>query len=297
VEFGDRRHGRGTTRAATAAGLVAIVVMATVAALSLSSAGAPSASAVALHDVDNRSAIAAVTRITQLDDTIKAGQAALPAAEAAAAAAPIAAQAARDAEASVQTNGPPAPNGTSSGVVNAASSAILDELAPEQATATRIAADQAVVATTAHRDSIRGALAAASAERGGILADLEQRGQARTRWSIGLLSLLGDPVTVENVRGIAAWIGAESNNSRYNNPLATTMAAPGASDVNSVGVKSYPNDAIGLDATVRTLHNGFYPAILAALAKGDSAQRVVTAVATSPWGTGINAVRRLQLDG
>jgi hypothetical protein len=271
--------------------------MASVAALAFSSAGAPSASAAALHDVDTRSALAAVTRISQLDYTVKAGLSALPEAEAAAAAAPIKAQAARDAEASVHTNGPPAPNGTSTGVVNAASSAILDELAPEQATATRVAAEQAVVETAAHRDSIREALAAASAERGRILGDLENGGQARTRWSIGLLDQLGDPVTVENVRGLAAWIGAESNNSRFHNPLATTMGAPGASDANTVGVKNYPNDAIGIDATVRTLHNGFYQGVLAALAKGDSAQRLVTAVAASPWGTGINAVRRLQLDG
>jgi hypothetical protein len=297
VEIGNRRHQRGTTRVATAAGLVAVVVMASVAGLVLSSAGAPSASAVALHDADTGSALAAVTRVNQLDYTIKAGQAALPAAEAAAAAAPIKAQAARDAEVKVHANGPPAPNGTSTGVVNAASSAILDELAPEQATATRVAADQAVIATTAQRDSIRGAIAAASAERGRILADLEHNGQSRTRWSIGLLDLLGDPVTVENVRGLAAWIGAESNNARFHNPLATTMGAPGATDANSVGVKFYPNDAVGLDATMRTLHNGFYPGILAALARGDSPQRVVMAVAASPWGTGINAVRRLQLDG
>ena len=295
--LGDRRRERGTTQVATAAGLVAVIAMATIAALAFSTAGAPSASAVALDDADHRSALATVARIQQVDDTIRASHAALPAAEAAANAAPTKAQAARAAEAHLRANGPPAPDGTSTGVVNSASSAILDELAPEQATATRVAADQAVIATTARRYSLRGALATASAERGRLVADLEQHGQARTRWSIGLLDLLGDPVTVENIRALSAWIGAESNNSRYHNPLATTMGASGASDVNSVGVKSYPNDIIGLDATVRTLHNGYYPAILAALAQGNSAQRVVVAVASSPWGTGINAVRRLQLDG
>jgi hypothetical protein len=47
---------------------------------------------------------------------------------------------------------------------------------------------------------------------------------------------------------------------------------------------------------MRTLRNGRYGGILAALAAGDSAARVVHAVAASHWGTGENAVRRLELE-
>jgi hypothetical protein len=114
---------------------------------------------------------------------------------------------------------------------------------------------------------------------------------------VQLLDRLVAPATAENVRALSAWIEAEFNRADLNNPLATTMPAPGARSVNDHGVKGYPSVAIGLDATVRTLRNGLYPGILAALAGGDSALRVVQAVAASPWGTGDNAVRRLQLDG
>jgi len=56
--------------------------------------------------------------------------------------------------------------------------------------------------------------------------------------------------------------------------------------MNSVGVKAYSSWAVGLRATVITLHNGYYDEILAALRRGDDAQAAADAVAASPWGTG-----------
>jgi hypothetical protein len=57
--------------------------------------------------------------------------------------------------------------------------------------------------------------------------------------------------------------------------------------MNSVGVKSYLSWDQGLDATVKTLMNGKYGGILAALQQGNNASGVLSAVNASPWGTNI----------
>ena len=54
---------------------------------------------------------------------------------------------------------------------------------------------------------------------------------------------------------------------------------------NPAHVRSYPTWRSGLRATLRTLNGPDYGSIRAALAAGDDAQAVATAVAQSPWGT------------
>ena len=51
------------------------------------------------------------------------------------------------------------------------------------------------------------------------------------------------------------------------------------------GVQAYPSWRSGFAATLATLGNGHYPAILSALSAGTSARAVADAVAASPWGT------------
>jgi hypothetical protein len=68
-------------------------------------------------------------------------------------------------------------------------------------------------------------------------------------------------------------------------PLNTTQPEPDATSTNPAGVKSYTSWDQGLTATVSTLMNGRYSDILSALATGSSAQDVVSAVTSSPWGT------------
>ena len=95
-------------------------------------------------------------------------------------------------------------------------------------------------------------------------------------------------MTADNVAAVTAWEMAEGghwNNSAHYNPLNTTQSAPGATSMNYVGVKAYVSWEQGFTATLQTLRNGRYGAILAALARGDDAQAVVDAVAASPWGT------------
>lgn len=100
-----------------------------------------------------------------------------------------------------------------------------------------------------------------------------------------ILKGVGAPVTPENVRVIEAWMRAEGGAS-HNNPLNTTQDAPGASNFNDVGVKTYSSYQQGVQATVQTLLNGMYANIIDALKKGNSAKAVADAIANSPWGTG-----------
>lgn len=89
-----------------------------------------------------------------------------------------------------------------------------------------------------------------------------------------ILQGLGAPRTATNLRILAAWMGYEhgwqADPMAYNNPMNTTLSAPGASDFNSVGVKKYPTAAEGIQATVNTLTNGDYPVLVKALQSGDA---------------------------
>ena len=250
----------------------------------------------AIHDTDLAVAESIAVRVGELNATVGSGALALVDARAGAATAVANAVSARAAEIQALGGAAMRIESTSRHVVDAAADAILGDLAPERARAARAAAEQAVVTTAALVAELEATVSGALDERGRLLAELETGGQALTRWSIDLLGRIDAPVTIDNVRALAAWVGAEQNNVRFRNPLATTMGAPGARDVNDHGVKSYPSDEVGLDATVRTLRNGLYNEILTALQQGDSAVRVVVAVAASPWGTGANAIRRLALD-
>lgn len=103
-------------------------------------------------------------------------------------------------------------------------------------------------------------------------------------WPERLLAALGLPTTEANIVFIRKWEQAEGSKARHN-PLATTQKAPGATDFNSVGVKNYNTEQTGLIATVQTLKNGRYDAVLDALRKSDPVA-AANAVVASPWGTG-----------
>jgi hypothetical protein len=99
-----------------------------------------------------------------------------------------------------------------------------------------------------------------------------------------VLAGIGAPDTPENRRLMNAWQRAEGGSA--DNPFNTTQGAPGATDFNSVGVKRYPDLATGIAATIKTLLNGHYPNIIAALKAGNNALAVADAIANSPWGSG-----------
>jgi peptidoglycan hydrolase CwlO-like protein len=121
------------------------------------------------------------------------------------------------------------------------------------------------------------------------LAAAPPGGYNQLTWARALLISLSLPETPANVAAITAWEMAEGGhwyNAAHYNPLNTTQPMPGATAMNSVGVKAYTSWRQGFAATIKTLHNGYYGGILAALRRGDDAFAVADAVAASPWGTG-----------
>lgn len=104
-------------------------------------------------------------------------------------------------------------------------------------------------------------------------------------WQTALLRRMGVPVTRQNLAFLSAWQGHEGGTASFN-PLNTTQPWQGSSNYNSVGVKNYPNPAAGLAATIRTLRNGYYPGILAALRSGNPTWNPTLGKNLSTWGTG-----------
>lgn len=104
-------------------------------------------------------------------------------------------------------------------------------------------------------------------------------------WRQQFLRAIQAPLTAENVKALNAWARSEGTAAKFN-PLATTEPAPGASSFNSVGVKNYPTQQEGIQATAETLLNGKYNRVLSLFRSGKaSAAQIAEAVGQSPWGT------------
>lgn len=114
----------------------------------------------------------------------------------------------------------------------------------------------------------------------------------RAEFRMGVLGRLG-VYQVGTWRALGGWELAESGERRCDaisgakwNVLNTTQPWPDSTDFNSVHVKNYATYLDGVQATVATLTNGHYTALLAAMRKdGVSAAEVARAIAASPWGT------------
>ena len=109
-------------------------------------------------------------------------------------------------------------------------------------------------------------------------------------WAQGILDGIGAPVDGVNVDTLWAWSGAESlprDRMSWCNPLDTTEPWPGAVPMNSVGVRRYLTVQDGISATVMTLKNGHYPAIIANLRNSIPRASWGNACANlGTWGTG-----------
>ena len=129
----------------------------------------------------------------------------------------------------------------------------------------------------------------ASGGLGAALAMARDGQFTQLTWARALLVAMRLPVTADNVAAVTAWEMAEGGhwyNTAYYNPLNTTQSMPGATVFNSVGVKAYTSWRQGLEATVKTLRNGYYGSIIEALRRGTDSTAVAAAVGASPWGTG-----------
>lgn len=101
---------------------------------------------------------------------------------------------------------------------------------------------------------------------------------------------IGAPVTPNTMALIYAWRQTEGGKATYN-PFNTTLKLPGSTSYNAVGVQNYATPGDGVTATVRTLKNGKYDAVLSLLRSNAAPTDVAKAILASPWGTG-----RLLLD-
>jgi hypothetical protein len=110
----------------------------------------------------------------------------------------------------------------------------------------------------------------------------------REQWAEALLNAGGWPVTKLAVTDIICWQNQENTEAKFN-PLATTEPMPGSTMFNDLGngqgVQNYTSAEQGLEATVKTLNNGYYPGILDALVAGGSGDFGLT-VSQTQWGTG-----------
>lgn len=99
-------------------------------------------------------------------------------------------------------------------------------------------------------------------------------------WITALLKDMGSPPTDANISSFTNWIrhedggwtqpsGGAANKGGNWNPFNTTQTAPGSTVYNTAGpVQNYKTEQQGLQATVKTLNNGFYPHIIMALKAG-----------------------------
>lgn len=109
-------------------------------------------------------------------------------------------------------------------------------------------------------------------------------------WQRRLLRQLGAPATPANLQFLNEWHlregGGDKNTAHYN-PLNTTQRAPGATAMNSVGVKAYRNAQQGITATVQTLTNGRYDDIVSGLRSGRATvAQLASSASLRVWGTG-----------
>lgn len=94
------------------------------------------------------------------------------------------------------------------------------------------------------------------------------------------------------IRFMKAWRQHEGAKATYN-PFNTTQSAPGATNYNSVKVKNFINRSQGLKATLQTLNNGRYGAIITAIKNiktDDDINNAMQAVNDSPWGSNFSPV-------
>lgn len=105
-------------------------------------------------------------------------------------------------------------------------------------------------------------------------------------WASGFLDRLGAPRCDENLLVVVAWETSESTAAAFN-PLATTRAVEGATQMNSVGVRNYASLAEGLDASRDTLTAGAdsygYGAIVDNLRGCAPAESTAAAINASAW--------------
>lgn len=99
----------------------------------------------------------------------------------------------------------------------------------------------------------------------------------------GVMEDIGGPYSASTLQALLLWAQSEGVPASWNNPLATTLSGYGGTDVNSAGVKAYPTEQDGIDATYATLQGSSYAAVRSAIRNNDSWSDIWSAVNASPW--------------
>jgi hypothetical protein len=101
---------------------------------------------------------------------------------------------------------------------------------------------------------------------------------------------IGAPNTSSNRSTLEQWMHYESGGyGSWNNPINTTLSTPGATSVNSAGVKKYATPAQGAMAAADTLLNTKgegYESILSSMRAGNSSANNWSSIVKSGWVTG-----------
>jgi hypothetical protein len=105
-----------------------------------------------------------------------------------------------------------------------------------------------------------------------------------------ILKGINAPITDGNLKFLYAWRQAEGGKAT-NNPFNTTLNLKKdnlKSNYNSVGVKNFSNSSYGVEATVKTLLNGYYDCIVDGLRNDIGAERISKMCMSQleKWGTG-----------
>jgi NlpC/P60 family len=90
---------------------------------------------------------------------------------------------------------------------------------------------------------------------------------SNSAFAAALLTAMNAPQSTQNLSSLNGWFAREGTKAAFN-PLATTYVESGSTIFNSDGVQNYTSQAQGVAATVATLENGLYPAIVMALQAG-----------------------------
>lgn len=108
----------------------------------------------------------------------------------------------------------------------------------------------------------------------------------RGEWATEFLHAIGNSnPDAKTVNFVATWTLGENTQAQYN-PLATKQPSEcQTGSFNDVGVRNYSTDQCGIDATVKTLENGYYPHILHGLQNNDP-EEASNAIELGTWGTG-----------
>lgn len=122
---------------------------------------------------------------------------------------------------------------------------------------------------------------------------VSQSGMINKDFYENLLRRLGAPITDENLKFLYAWRQAEGDGGKYN-PFNTTLKKPGSTFFNylnsqkTIGVQNYPNEEVGITATIDTLNHNRYKCITDGLKQDIGATEITNkcASALKTWGTG-----------